>query len=90
MGSDVFRMAYRHIRDECEMWSSDEGKLDAKTGVQAPYLSPGFSDCEDEYLVHPLSSMIKITVKFICTKYNVKRYNRDFLCDWRKTHEHFR
>jgi hypothetical protein len=44
MGSDVSRMAYRYILDECEMWSSDEGKLDAKTGVQAPYLSPGFGD----------------------------------------------
>jgi len=44
IGSDVSRMGYRHIRDECETWISDEGKLDAKTSVQAPYLSPGFGD----------------------------------------------
>ena len=44
MGSDVSCMAYWHIRDECEMWSSNEGKLDAKTSVQAPYLSAVFGD----------------------------------------------
>ena len=44
MGSDVSHMVYWHIWNECEMWGSDEGKLDAKTGVQAPYLSPGFGD----------------------------------------------
>ena len=46
MGSDLSCMRYRHIWGECEMWSSDEGKLDAKTGAQAPYLSPGFGDCD--------------------------------------------
>jgi len=29
------------------MWSSDEGKMDAKTGVSAPYLSSGFGDFGD-------------------------------------------
>ena len=47
MGSDVSRMGYRHIWGECGMWSSDEGKLGAKTSVQAPYLSPGFGDFGD-------------------------------------------
>ena len=47
MGSDVSCMRYRHIWGECEVWSSDEGKLDAKTGVQALYLSLGFGDLKN-------------------------------------------
>ena len=31
-------MAHRRVRGGCEMWSSDEGKLDAKTRVYRPVL----------------------------------------------------
>ncbi|MHC1600144.1 MAG: hypothetical protein ACXQS5_04905, partial [Candidatus Methanospirareceae archaeon] len=41
VGSDVFRMAYRRIRDECEMWSSDEGKPNAKTRCTGSVLKSG-------------------------------------------------
>ena len=47
MGSDVACMRYRHIPGEWERWSSDEGKLGAKTGVRDPYLIVGFGDCDD-------------------------------------------
>ena len=52
MGSDTSHMGYRQIWDECGMWGRDEGKLDAKTGAQAPYLSPGFGDCGMEGLCY--------------------------------------
>ena len=44
MGSYISRMRYQCVRSEYEMWSNDEDKLDAKMGVQAPYLSQGFGD----------------------------------------------